>query len=193
MLPRPEKASHSRPLFGKKGGYLPNQQQRYCTVELKVKTAKRYLVSIGWKRWVNCVGFRADERHRLGKPDRDRWTTWTPLASAGVTRHHVSTFWAAQNFDLELPSFNGKTIAGNCVDCFLKAEAEIAAWMRDNPEDNWSERMETLGTELTGSLSNAFFSKRYSRKELRSFIEKQGDWLFSTKGALCQANGGECQ
>lgn len=46
--------------------YLPNQAQRFCTEELKVLTAKRYLRSLGWDRWTNCIGIRADEAHRAG-------------------------------------------------------------------------------------------------------------------------------
>ena len=179
-------------LIVKKGGYLPNQQQRYCTVELKVLTAKRYLRSLGWDRWTNATGFRADEPLRLGKPARDRWVVWTPLALAGVTKHDIAAFWRAQPFDLRLPLVNGKTVGGNCRDCFLKSEAEIAAYKRDNPEDRWSERMEELGTALTGSSSRAFFNKRQSHREVREFIERQGDWIFNDKAYLCQADGGEC-
>lgn len=29
-------------------------------------------------------------------------------------------------------------------------------------------------------------------RELRDFMERQGDWALSTDGALCQANDGEC-
>lgn len=39
---------------------------------------------------------------------------------------------------------------------------------------------------------NAQFSKRYSRREMREFMARQGDWALSTEGALCQANDGEC-
>ena len=30
---------------------LPNQQERFCTEELKVRTARRWLVMQGWKKW----------------------------------------------------------------------------------------------------------------------------------------------
>ena len=46
------------------GRFLPNQAMRFCTQEMKVLTIKRYLVSLGWKRWTNVVGIRADESHR---------------------------------------------------------------------------------------------------------------------------------
>lgn len=174
--------------------YLPNQQTRFCTIELKVLTAKRYLVSLGWKRWTNCVGFRADEPHRLNKPKpEDRWTVWHPLADDGIGVHHVADFWRKQPFDLRLPNIGGNCWLGNCDGCFLKSEASVAAFTRDFPERAaWWERMEEVATGLTGSSSPAFFSKRYTRASMRNFMERQGDWALSTKGALCQTNDGEC-
>ncbi len=132
----------------KRKTYLPNQQARFCTIELKVRTAKRYLVSLGWKHWTNAVGFRADEPLRLNKPPpKDRWTVWHPMASAGVSKRDVAEFWRAQPFDLQLENVNGKTPRGNCVDCMLKSEAVIAGYMRDYPKDDWSERMEQWVTQ----------------------------------------------
>lgn len=218
----------------KKKKYLPNQQARFCTIELKVRTAKRYLVSLGWDKWFNCVGLRADEPSRLNKPKpKDRWTVWHPMGDAGVSKHDVALFWRSQPFDLKLASVNGKTPGGNCVDCFLKSEAYIAGYHRDHPEDDWSERMEAwMGAywykltpwsrlrrivsaepELATKMREAYgrpvppsvinsmisrprsagqFSKRYSRKEMRDTMDRIGDLLLSTEGALCQADGGEC-
>jgi hypothetical protein len=52
--------------------------------------------------------------------------------------------------------------------------------------------MEILISWMTGSSSAAFWSKRYTRADLRNFMEKQGDWALSTEGALCQVSDGEC-
>lgn len=178
--------------------YLPNQDSRFCTIELKVRTAKWFLVSLGWKRWINCVGLRADEPHRLNKPPpKDRWTVWTPLADAGVSRHDVALFWRGQNFDLRLPNVGGKCWLGNCDGCFLKSERHQAVLARDFPERHaWWESAENRIGALKGSkgrpADNAQFSMRFSRRELRSFMERQGDWALSTDGALCQADDGEC-
>lgn len=178
----------------RKRKYLPNQQTRFCTIELKVRTAKRYLRSLGWDRWVNCVGLRADEPHRLNKPaPRDRWTVWAPLADAGISRHDVADFWRRQPFDLNLPNVKGNCWLGNCDGCFLKSEANIAAFSRDFPERAaWWEAMEEEMAGLTKSASAAYFSKRYTRRQMREYMNAQGDWALSTEGALCQANDGEC-
>lgn len=174
--------------------YLPNQQMRFCTIEMKVRTAKRFLMSLGWKHWINCVGLRADEPHRLNKPKpKDRWTVWTPLAAAGVGKGLVGDFWSGQPFDLRLPNVKGNCWLGNCDGCFLKSEASVAAFTRDFPEDAfWWEGMEVLISWMTGSSSAAFWSKRYTRADLREFMDRQGDWALSVDGVLCQADDGEC-
>ena len=182
----------------RKKKYVPNQQQRFCTVELKVRTAKRYLVSLGWKRWTNATGIRADEPNRLNKPaPKDRWTVWNPLADAGVSRRDVAWFWRRQGFDLNLPNVNGKCWLGNCDGCFLKSEAHVAALAREFPERAaWWERMENEISEHSAQRGrpkdDSRFSKRYSRLEMREFMDRQGDFAFSTDGALCQADDGEC-
>lgn len=38
----------------------------------------------------------------------------------------------------------------------------------------------------------ATFRKDQPRAKLRDFVERQGDWIFDTEDALCQANHGEC-
>ena len=166
--------------------YLPNAVSRFCTGELKVRTAKRYLRSQGWKQWTNCVGFRADEPHRLNKPKpRECWVIWHPLADCHVTKRDISDFWSAQDFDLNLPNINGSCWLGNCDGCFLKSEEKLSHLVRDYPERHkWWEQME--------ARAGATFSKRLSRRELRQYVERQGDWIFDVKDALCQRDGGEC-
>jgi 3'-phosphoadenosine 5'-phosphosulfate sulfotransferase (PAPS reductase)/FAD synthetase len=173
--------------------YLPNQQARFCTGDLKVKPSARYLVSIGWEHWMSALGIRADEMRRVNRePQKERWQRWYPLADAGVTKHHVMDFWGRQSFDLRLPNIKGNTALGNCDGCFLKSEATLAMLARDYPERHaWWERMEAQTTEATTAAA-ARFRKDYTRSSLRDFVERQGDWIFDTDGALCQKDGGEC-
>lgn len=175
--------------------YLPNQAKRFCTTELKIRTAKRYLRSLGWDYWTNCIGIRADEPSRIrpeGVRDKERWTVWQPLVHAGVGKHDVALFWRRQPFDLRLPNVNGNCWLGNCDGCFLKSEANVAAFIREYPERAaWWEDMEARVAK-TARGKSAQWSKRYSRSELREFMERQGDWALSTEGALCQADDGEC-
>jgi 3'-phosphoadenosine 5'-phosphosulfate sulfotransferase (PAPS reductase)/FAD synthetase len=172
--------------------FLPNQDTRYCTQELKVRAAKRYLVSLGWRRWTNAIGIRADEAHRSADQPKDRFTNWRPLVEAGVSKRDVQAFWAAQPFDLRLPNIKGKSWLGNCDGCFLKSEANIAALAREYPERaRWWESMEALATSLTSGTGGTF-SKRYRRDALRTVVERQSDWIFDNTDFFCQADDGEC-
>ena len=113
------------------------------------------------------------------------------MANAGVSKHDVAAFWKSQPFDLRLPNVNGKCWLGNCDGCFLKSEANLSALARDFPDRHaWWEQMEALAGDLTSGTA-AQWSTRYSRRELREFMDRQGDAL-STKGLLCQADDGEC-
>lgn len=118
--------------------YLPNATQRFCTEELKVKTVKHYLMTVlGWSAWNNAVGLRHDEGHRVLKSLGQNheqvkgkiWTNRVPLANAKVIKSDVMDFWAQQNFDLGLKSYEG-----NCDLCFLKPRSQIAAIMRERPQ-----------------------------------------------------------
>lgn len=172
---------------------LPNRMQRFCTIELKIRSAQRYLRSLGWERWTNATGIRADEPQRLNKPaPRERWTVWNPLADAGASKHDVASFWYRQPFDLRLPNIRGRCPLGNCDGCFLKSEANLAALARDYPERHeWWERMEREFSVKVRASNGARWSETYSRAEMRDFIERQGDMAFAD-GVLCQADGGEC-
>ena len=161
-------------------GYLPNVMTRFCTQEAKVKTIKRYLVSIGWRHWVNTVGIRADEAHRV-KPSKDkRWDNWFPLANAGATKADVNGYWAASGFDLRLP-----VGVGNCDGCFLKSEAALAAMWRDHPDRMqwWVDMENEIGST---------FNKRQTYASLGDFVGRQVDWIFDDEAFLCQKDEGEC-
>jgi len=160
--------------------YLPNVARRFCTEQLKVTSIKRYLVSIGWKRWVNTVGIRFDESRRI-KPSKDnRWINWYPLNEAKITQKEVMEFWSKQPFDLKV-----EPGAGNCDGCFLKSEATLAMMWRKYPERmKWWVKME--------DHVGATFHKSRSYEGLGSFTRDQQDWVFNDESFLCQKDDGEC-
>jgi len=164
----------------------PDQSKRFCTEHLKILPARRFLISLGWENWTNAVGIRADEAHRK-KPSPDkRVTRWYPLENVG--KHDVDRFWRSQPFDLRV-----KEGLGNCDGCFLKSEATLAALARDHPERHaWWAAQEARASGLTASPGGARFREAYTRAELGEMVLRQGDWIFDTEGALCQADHGEC-
>lgn len=173
--------------------FLPNQQARFCTGDLKVKPSAKYLRSIGWEHWMSALGIRADEPGRVNRePQRERWQRWYPLADAGIAKAHVTAFWAKQPFDLRLQNVRGNTALGNCDGCFLKSEKTLSMLARDFPDRHaWWERMEDIVSEHARGKAGRF-RKEYYRRELRDFVERQGDWIFDAPGVLCQKDGGEC-
>lgn len=115
---------------------LPNPVARFCTIEGKIRTQKRYLRSLGWEHWTSAVGLRADEMSRVARAldrertKKDRWHNVCPLAEAGITQSDVFAFWRAQPFDLRLAG----PWEGNCDGCFLKSRASISRMLQDHPE-----------------------------------------------------------
>lgn len=173
----------------KKKRYLPNQQARFCTQDLKVRPSIRYLRDgLGWDRWHAVIGIRADEAHRATRPHdpKQRFTPVHPLVAAGVSARDVKAFWDASPFDLRLINVNGKTPLGNCDGCFLKSEAIRARLCRDHPERAaWWAKMET---KVGGR-----FDKRGTWAALIDHANRQSEWAFDdTSGVYCDSSFGGC-
>ena len=70
---------------------IPNRFKRFCTAELKVKTARRFIRAQGHKKWNYAIGYRSDEPKRQVKSDTMQ-TSITPLRDAGITAANVANF-----------------------------------------------------------------------------------------------------
>lgn len=164
----------------------PDQSKRFCTEQLKILPPRRYLISLGWKEWINAVGFRADEPHRKTPSKDKRVQRWFPLEDVDKTA--VLNFWRSQPFDLRVESGYG-----NCDGCFMKSEAQLAALCRDHRDRHaWWERMEAKASRLTASPNGARFRDQFTRAQLRDTVDRQGDLLFSMEDGFCQRELGEC-
>lgn len=146
--------------------YLPNAVTRFCTSELKVRVMKWFMQAQGYEHWVNVVGLRYDESHRVAKsrkPNKDCWTIALPLDDAKITNRMVRAFWAAQPFDLQLLPFEG-----NCDGCFLKARPKLWEIERTSPGTlKWWADMEVVG--------KGRFVTEYSYTELIRDVQRQPD------------------
>ena len=175
--------------------YLPNVMTRFCTEVLKVRTAKRFLISQGYTRWTAVIGFRRDEPTRVlkikAKP-RPREKVFLPLWEDGVTKLHVSDFWKMQPYDLRLSNIKGKTPHGNCDGCFLKAEANLAHLARYYPERaEWWAAQERKLKEVTGEVKT--FVKNRSWDDLQKNVKTQPDWVFDSENeTFCDTSFGGC-
>jgi 3'-phosphoadenosine 5'-phosphosulfate sulfotransferase (PAPS reductase)/FAD synthetase len=167
----------------RKARRLPDAVRRFCTKELKIFPAKRYLRSLGWKNWNNAIGIRADEKRRVKPAKGKHMENWFPLVADNVRKDDIAEFWGKQlianNFDLHLDT------TSNCDGCFLKSEANRAAMFRAHPERmQWWVEMER---QMQG---NFIFGQPYGA--LGDFVDRQTDWIFDDLSYFCQADGGEC-
>jgi 3'-phosphoadenosine 5'-phosphosulfate sulfotransferase (PAPS reductase)/FAD synthetase len=111
---------------------LPNVVTRGCSMQLKIRTAMRYLFSMGLKEYISNIGIRIDEAHRatqiLSNCDPFEHPEF-PLIRNGVSLEEVTGFWQQNDFDLQLKSYQG-----NCDLCFLKAKWKRVLMAQQNPD-----------------------------------------------------------
>jgi 3'-phosphoadenosine 5'-phosphosulfate sulfotransferase (PAPS reductase)/FAD synthetase len=131
---------------------LPNVVMRFCTAELKIRTKRRYMASVGFTNhrsgYHHAIGLRADEWKRVYRLTKTCGSTdecgvpLCPLADAGITEADVMAFWASQPFDLKLQSYEG-----NCDMCFLKKWSKIHRLATERPHDLdwWAEQERRTG------------------------------------------------
>lgn len=115
---------------------IPNNFKRFCTIELKIKTARRYLRQLKIQKYENLVGFRFDEPLRV-KRRKQMWKQVIdkfPLYDKGITKQMINDYWNQKNYTLEIPS-----ILGNCDLCFMKGKNAIISILSVYPElaDKW--------------------------------------------------------
>ncbi len=185
----------------RKRNYLPNPVTRFCTSELKIRTMHKWLrvnwSALGWEaedlEWNQMIGIRADEHRRVSKirarghsTETTKETMLMPLADAGVTVSDVGEFWGRQPFQLELPTYQGRTLAGNCDLCFLKPAGQIQSLIAEKPERAvWWAKIEALALALASKPDGAVFRKdRPSYAAMAAFASKQRDMFDPNEEAI---------
>ncbi len=165
---------------------IPNKFKRFCTAELKVKTARRYIRSRGLLRWNYAIGYRADEPKRKVRSDSMQ-TAITPLRDAGITAADIADFWKGMDFDLQLPLLpNGKTFGGNCIGCFWHSEYQNAHLCKTRPKDvEWLIKEE--------KKHGYTFNDAYSFEDLAEWVKENPDLDgLANKDMICQETNGVC-
>jgi 3'-phosphoadenosine 5'-phosphosulfate sulfotransferase (PAPS reductase)/FAD synthetase len=149
---------------------VPSTSQRFCTIDLKMRTHWRYTRSLGWTDYVSAVGLRYDEpkrvRNRLAytarpamvptlygeeeaphkEPINDGEEAVCPLFDARVTLQDVEAFWRAAPFHLALSHDEG-----NCDCCFLKSADKLVRLAGRRPQDFewWAEQERRTGSRFS--------------------------------------------
>lgn len=127
------------------GPTAPSAFMRLCTSYMKLKTIHRHVRAALGEEYDYAVGLRADEPGRVASlkgQERGGVVFQTPLASAGIVKEDVLSFWREQPFDLELPEY-----LGNCLYCMLKDEPDLATVTREYPTegDEWIALQDKFG------------------------------------------------
>ena len=131
---------------------VPNNFKRFCTIELKIKTCRRYLRSNGISKYENFVGFRYDEPLRV-KRRKQMWKQVIdkfPLYDDKIDKQMVNDYWSKKPYTLEIPS-----ILGNCTLCFMKGKNAIMNIIASNPDlaDVWISDEERIGHTYLDNIS----------------------------------------
>ncbi len=149
---------------------IPNRFRRFCTIELKVKAARRYLRALGILKYDNLIGFRFDEQLRV-KRRKKHWKQVTdlfPLNELKLTKHHVNEYWNNKPYTLEIPP-----ILGNCTLCFNKGKDAVIAILKDYPElaAEWieDERQNGKHTYFDVSIQTLLNLSKLPKKQLDLF------------------------
>ena len=156
---------------------LPNLHRRVCTIELKIKPIERYMQSLGYKEWYSCLGLRYDEPRRVAdsKARAERYINLCPMYDAKHTNEDVLNFWRKNNFDLNIPTINGKAAAGNCDLCFLKGTATTLNLMHEKPElaDWWIEKETIMERTFRHNRPNYIQLLDLSKEKPKDYIDDE--------------------
>ena len=165
---------------------LPNNFMRFCTLELKINTIRRYIKSIGLDidDDQHLVGIRADEQRRVAKVG----IAMCPLAQAGITSRDIGAFWESHSFDLGLPKV-GQNKLSNCDLCFMKGDATLISLIQDKPERaTWWIKMEKEAKKLLiekhKTFTPSFRKNQTGYSEMVKFDKDQGK-LFTDESIAC--------
>ena len=158
---------------------VPDRSRRFCSEQLKVLTIRRYLqAELGWSRWLNVVGFRADEGQRID--DKRAYEaahpspilSAFPLADAGIQEFEILQAWRSGSFGFDL-QLDADGDGGNCDGCFMFSANRIARMFRKYPERMawWPQTEARYGTKT--------MRPERSYKEIRDVALAQGEILWS--------------
>ena len=165
-------------LISKKYKVIPNMMKRFCTVNLKINVAKRYLRSIGIRTFENYIGFRYDEPNRVIKRKEKFKKVFTkfPLYDQKITKEQINTYWESKPYNLEIPG-----ILGNCTLCFMKGQNAIMAILRSFPElaEPWinDEKQAEERSKIEGK-KNGSGRKYFKDTTIQSLLDRAQNNLF---------------
>lgn len=115
--------------FIRKSG-IPNQSYNQCSERLKAFPMESYRRSLGFKaKHQTAIGIRADEIDRVSENATANGLIYPLIMWTQATKAEVRHWWAAQDFDLDLPEH-----MGNCISCWRKSDRKLMTIAKHEPE-----------------------------------------------------------
>lgn len=108
---------------------IPNPSTPHCSRELKERTIKAYLRSIGWKGYYTAIGYRADEIDRINKHWEKKKHIYPLIQYHEMTKPDVNRFWVNMPFRLRLKGYED-----NCKVCWKKSLRKLLTIAKHTPE-----------------------------------------------------------
>lgn len=141
---------------------LPNGGQRWCTADLKTKTAEYYMKSKGLKFWYTYMGMRFDEPNRVDKlfrqNDTCKYTYYDcPMHWEKIEKSDVLNAWINQPIDLGLKKDKSncfRDVIGNCTNggiCHLKSKTKKLYLIQQGIDVGLFNQIERLVNKYNGT------------------------------------------
>jgi len=115
--------------------FLPSAQQRWCTVQLKLKPFERWVQNEFIDKGFTVrsyVAIRADESFREGLKSAKDITTVLPFVENGIDKGGV--FEILENSGLGLPRYYEWRSRSGCTFCFFQRKIEWVGLLERHPE-----------------------------------------------------------
>ena len=149
---------------------VPSKSFKNCSRDLKIIPIHKYAFDyFGTKKYLTAIGFRADERHRMGTNVHHIY----PLIEAGISETDIRNWWEKQSFDLKLKDYQG-----NCDLCFLKSMRKKLTVLKEDASiaDWWLDMEAKHGTEKA-----PFFDMRGGGVSVSALLQKSKEEFATQK------------
>lgn len=139
---------------------IPNKPAPICTDRLKATPIRKYMLSLGYKKWFTAIGIRHDEHHRVNWERAKKTNYVYPLITDfRVDKKFIREWWDKQCFDLNLKDYEG-----NCDMCWKKSQRKLMTIITEQPNlIQWWDKMEK---EYGGENEETFFRNNQSAQDL---------------------------
>ena len=146
----------------------------HCTREMKLQPFKAWKKESGLDDCLVAIGIRSDEADRMND-NYEKEKLFYPLIGLGVTKEKVNSFWAEQDFNLEIPER-----FGNCKMCWKKSDKKLVSNLMDNPE--WANEIKELEEIKTKKGCSNMFRKNRKIGDLEALATIKADNLSELSG-----------